>query len=114
MAIIRLKAGADPAQVAGELREAGITMGQRLADGRYVAYVDRKKWLCAQYPELAELYAEDREFWRGVRRRTRGGEDVDQAEIYAHGKYFNERFDEILKRYESKHEEALPAYTRGI
>ena len=114
MAVIRLKAGVDPAQVAGELREAGITLGQRLADGRYVAYIDRKRWLCMQYPELAALYAEDREFWRDVRRRTRRGEDVDHAEIYAHAKYFNQEFDAIVKRYESKHEEALPADTRGV
>lgn len=114
MAVIRLKVGADPAQVAEELRASGITMGQRLPDGRYVAYVDRKKWLCIQYPELAALYAEDREFWRDVRRRQRRGEDVDQAEIYAHAKSFNQQFDEIIARYESKHRETLQADTRGV
>ena len=82
MATIKLKPGADPLQVSAELRKIGITMGQRLPDGRVVAFINRTKWLCMQYPELIPLYDEDRAFWKDVRKRTRNGEDVPREEIY--------------------------------
>ena len=102
MATIVLKQGADPLQVAEDLRKAGITKGQMLQDGKMVAYINRRKWLCGLYPELIPLYEEDRAFWKSVRKRNRQGEEVDSAEIYAHSKYFNQRFDEIMKKYEKE------------
>ena len=62
MAIITLKPGADPLEVSKMLREQGITMGQRLSDGRYAVFINPRKWLCMQYPELKSLYEEDRAF----------------------------------------------------
>ena len=100
MAVILLKPNADPLQVADDLRKSGIVLHRRLSDNRYVAFVPGRKWLCSQYPELIPLYEEDRVFWKSVRKRNRQGEEVDSSEIYAHGKYFNQRFDEIMKKYE--------------
>ena len=102
MARIILKPGADPLQVAEDLRKVGITMKQRLPDGSYVAFISSRKWLCMQYPDLIPLYEEDRDFWKSVRARARNGEDVPQEEIYAHGLWFNEQFDKIMSKYENR------------
>ena len=112
MATIVLKPDADPLQVADDLRKSGIVLHRRLSDNSYVAFVPGRKWLCMQYPELIPLYKEDQAFWKSVRKRNRQGEEVDPEEIYAHGKYFNQRFDEIMKKYERKQPDPLGATAR--
>ena len=104
MAKITLKEGADPLKVAEALRKIGIVLHRSIGENRYVAFIPRKKWLCMMYPELIPLYEQDRAFWRDVRKRTRNGEEVDPAEIYAHGQHFNEQFDLIMKKYERRKE----------
>ena len=96
MATITLKPGTDLELVKAELEKAGITVGQRLPDGRIVAFINSRKWLCMQFPELIPLYREDRAFWKAVRKRTRNGEDVPKSELEAHTKHFNEQFDKII------------------
>ena len=100
MARITLKEGADPLKIGEELAQAGITMGRRLPDGRYVAYVNKRIWLCQQYPELIPVYQEDRAFWRNVRKRCRNGEDVPREELQAHAKKFKEQLNEIIDQHE--------------
>ena len=102
MARIILKEGANRDEVAAKLREVGITMKQRLADGSYVAFINRDKWLLMQYPDLAPLFAEDRAFWKAVRKRTRNGETVPQTEIEAHAKEYNRQFELIISKYENR------------
>ena len=87
-------------QIEAELEQLGVTKGQRLPDNRLVIYINRRKWMCMLYPDLAPLYAEDRAFWRSVHKRTRAGETVPQAEIEAHAKYFNEQEKIIIESYE--------------
>ena len=100
MAIIQLKKNADMEEVQKALQELGITKGQRLDGGRMVVYINRRRWLCMQYPALEPLYAADRAFWKEVRRRTRNGEAVPQEEIEAHTAQFNKRFNQIIASYE--------------
>ena len=102
MATITLKEGVDPLQVAEELKQAGVTMGQRLPNGRYVVFINKRKWLIMCYPALEDLYHEDREFWRNVRRRTRNGEDVPREEIEAHAAYFKQEEQRIIDSYEKR------------
>ena len=97
---MKLNKEADPLQVAEALRSAGITVGQRLEDGRVVVFINRRKWLCMQYPELIPIYEDDRMFWKSVRKRTRNGEEVSKEEIEAHAKEFNERFNKVMEKYE--------------
>lgn len=101
MARIRLKEGADPLRVAEELKKVGITMHRRLADGSYVAFMHHRHWMVMNYPALADLYEEDRHFWKDVRRRTRAGEEVSQSEIKAHAEYFKRREQQIIASYET-------------
>ena len=96
MATITLKPGTDLLLVKAELEKAGITVGQQLPDGRIVAFINSRKWLCMQYPALIPLFQEDRVFWKTVRKRSRNGEDVPKSEIEAHAKWFNEQFDKII------------------
>ena len=98
-----MKEGADPLQVAEELRSCGVTVGRRTDDG-FVCWIDRKKWLCRLYPELVPLYQEDRRFWKEIRKRRRNGESVSDAEIEAHAKEFNKQFDAIMSKYERRKE----------
>ena len=101
MAKIELKPGADPLQVAEDLRKIGIVLHRRLADGAYVAFVPHRRLMLMHYPALEPLYREDREFWREVRRRTRVGEDVPRAEIKAHAEWFKKKEQQIIESYES-------------
>ena len=96
MATITLKPDADPLQIASDLQQCGITLGQKLPDGRYVAYVNKRIWLCQQYPELIPVYQEDRAFWRNVRKRYRNGEDVPKEELQAHAKHFKDQLERIV------------------
>ena len=102
MAKIELKPGADPLQVAEDLRKSGIVLHRRLTDGAYVAFVPHRRWMVMHYPALEPLYREDREFWRDVKRRTRGGEEVPQAEIEAHAEWFKKREQQIIESYEAE------------
>ena len=97
MATVRLKAGADPAQVARSLAEKGITLGRKLAEGRYVIYVNNRTYMCTRYPALIPLYQEDRRFWKSVRKRYAAGEEVARSEIEAHYKQFKEKYDQIIR-----------------
>jgi len=108
MAIITLKPNTDPAAVAEELRQVGITMGQKLEDGRYVAFIHQRKWMLMQYPALADLYREDRAFWKAVRKRTRNGEDVPREEIAAHADYFKQEEQRIIDSYEHETDHRTP------
>ena len=83
MATMKLNKEADPLQVAEALRSAGITVGQRLEDGRVVVFINRRKWLCMQYPELIPIYEDDRMFWKSVRKRTRNGDKRAQRRAFA-------------------------------
>ena len=102
MAKIELQPGADPLQVAEDLRKSGIVLHRRLTDGAYVAFVPHRRWMVMHYPALEPLYREDREFWRDVKRRTRDGEEVPQAEIEAHAEWFKKREQQIIESYEAE------------
>ena len=102
MATITLKPGTDPLAVAEELRNVGITMGQKLPNGQYVIFISNRKWMIMQFPALTNLYQEDRAFWRNVRKRTRNGEDVPREEIAAHAAYFKQEEQRIIDSYEKR------------
>ena len=100
MAKVTLQPGADLLQVTKVLNDMGITVGQKLPDGKFVAYINRRKWLGMLYPDLIPLFQEDRRFWKTVRQRTKAGEVVSQSELEAHAKDYNQQFNEIIERYE--------------
>ena len=103
MSVIYLKPGVDPLQVKTDLQAAGITMGQKLPDGGYVAFIPRWKWLILQFPELETLIKQDRAFWRQIRKRLRNGEKAEELrdEIRQHAQYYQQQFNEIISKYES-------------
>ena len=102
MAIMYLNPDADLHQVQKDLQRQGYVVGQRLADGVYVVYAHRRKWMALLYPDLATLYEQDREFWKRVRRRKRNGEDISPDEIQAHAEQFKQQEKEIIDRYERR------------
>ena len=102
MGKMKLKPGADPLEVAEDLRKVGVTKGQKLPDGQYVIYITERKWMLMLYPALKDLYNEDRAFWKTVRKRTRNGEDVPQEEIKAHAEYFKQEEQRIIDSYERR------------
>ena len=108
MAKLTVKPGADALAVAEELRKVGITMGRRLPDGQYVVFISPRKWMLMQYPALADLYREDRAFWKAVRKRTRNGEEVPRDEIEAHTTYFKQEEKRIIDSYEHETDHRPP------
>ena len=102
MAQIKLKEGADPIGVAKALAEQGITMGQRLANGSYVVFINRKRWLCMQFPELVAVYKIDRVFWKTVKKRNKTDDPVSKAEIEAHMAWLKSEEERIMGKEEER------------
>ena len=114
MAIIILSKEADPLKVAEELRKIGITMRQKVSEGRYVVWLNKRQWFVSRYPDLAAVYAADRDFWRSVRKRKRNGETVTEDELRTHANWLKNEEKRIIDSYENDDRKTLPPDPQGV